>query len=92
MPRAYTKKAWVNYAYKPAFHADATNFIRKRLRTALYYRKKPLFANFKANMNRKYNFGGYVGWSAPDAPPNTPAARAQYLWRRKYFKKHGRVI
>lgn len=89
MPR-YSKRAWINHAYKPAYHADATNFIRKRLRTALYYRKKPLFANFKANMERKLDNSYKVGWTAPVAVG--AARRAQLKWRRAYYKAHGRVI
>ncbi|UOF82569.1 hypothetical protein [Circoviridae sp.] len=84
------KRAWVNYAYKPHMHAHAGNFIRKRLRTQLYYRKRDLFGNFKQNMERKLNNSYKVGWSAPDAVG--AARRAQYKWRRAYFLKHGRVI
>ena len=56
------------------------------------FKPRDLFSNFKSNMNKKYNLGYKVGWSAPDAAPDTPARRAQYRWRRKYFKIHGDVI
>lgn len=56
------------------------------------FKFRSIFENFKSNMSKKYNLGFKVGWTAPDAPADTPARRAQYRWRRKYFKTHGDVI
>jgi len=74
----------------PSWRSDATRFIQSRLGNRNRY--VSLYKNFKHNMNYRINHLGYVGWTAPHAPINTPAARAQYIWRRKYFKAHGRVI
>lgn len=73
-----------------AWRADAARFIQSRLGTR--HRFSNLYKNFKHNNNWRFSNTGYVGWTAPDAKPYSPAAKAQWLWRRKYFKAHGRVI
>jgi len=75
----------------PQWRQDAANFIRRRLRTAMYYRKKPILANFRANVDKWHRNNVYnIGWSAPNAVGK--ARLAQYRWRKAYFLKYRKTI
>jgi len=70
-----------------AWRANATRFIQSRLGNRNRYTS--LYKNFKHNnLMRMQRYK--VGWSAPLATGK--ALRAQYKWRRKFYKAHGRVI
>jgi hypothetical protein len=79
-----------NYKYaNPLWRADAARFIQDRLGTRNRFTN--LFKNFKYNIKKKFDNSYKVGWTAKQAV-GYKARRAQYVWRKKYFAKHGKVV